>query len=78
MADDTPSVTFTPNGFYEILILLRNADPAALPRFAIATLAALHAYEAAKLKAKWEEIKRHRKQADVESDDEDARTPNIA
>ena len=61
MADDTPRVTFTPNEFYEGLILLRNADPAALTRFASATLAALHAYEAAKLKAKWEEIKRHKK-----------------
>ena len=78
MADETPSVTFTPNEFYEGLILLCNADPAALPRFASATLAALHAYEAAKLKAKWEEIKRHQKQAAVTSDDSDTKTPNAA
>ena len=48
---ETPSITFTPNELYERLLLLRNTNPPALTRFNGATLAALHAYEAAKLKA---------------------------
>ena len=58
MSSETPSVTFTPNEFYERLILLRTTNPAGLARFSGATLAALDAYEAAKLKAKLEDIKR--------------------
>ena len=63
MADETPSVTFTTNEFYERLILLRTTNPTGLARFSGATLAALDAYEAAKLKAKLEKMKRHQQQA---------------
>ena len=48
---ETPSITFTPNEFYERLFLLRNTNPAGLARLSSATLAALDAYEAAKHKS---------------------------
>jgi hypothetical protein len=60
---ETPSVTFQPNEFYERLILLRTTNPTRLARFSGATLAALQAYEVAKLNAKLEEMKRHQQQA---------------
>ncbi len=47
---ETPSVTFQPNEFYERLLLLRDTNPAGLARLSGVTLAALGAYEAAKLK----------------------------
>lgn len=63
MSSETPSVTFQPNAFYERLLLLRTTNPTGLARFSGTTLAALHAYEAAKLKAKLEEMKRRQQQA---------------
>ncbi len=47
---ETPNVTFQPNAFYERLLLLRATNPAGLARLSGVTLAALQAYEAAKLK----------------------------
>ena len=63
MSSETPSVTFQPNEFYERLLLLRTTHPTGLARFSGATLAALQAYEAAKLKATLEEMKHHQQQA---------------
>ena len=50
-ARSTPSPAFQPDAFYEQLIAMRAADPAALLRFGKDTVAALQAYEAAKREA---------------------------
>ena len=50
MNADTSNVTFQPNAFYERLLLLRATNPEGFARFCGVTLAALLAYEAAKLK----------------------------
>ena len=63
MAVEHQTVAFQPNEFYERLILLRTTYPTGLARFSGATLAVLDAYEAAKLKAKLEKMKRHQQQA---------------
>lgn len=42
---------FTPNEFYERLIVIRDTDPEAFMRFSGATHAALQAYEEVKKKA---------------------------
>ncbi len=63
MSSETSSVTFQPNEFYERLLLLRTTNPTGLARFSGVTLAALQAYEVAKLKAKLEEMNRYRRQA---------------
>ena len=52
MADEPPNFAFQPNAYYERLLLLRDTNPAGLARLSGVTLAALQAYEAAKLKAK--------------------------
>ena len=51
MNTETPRVRFTPNEFYERLLVLRSTNPEAFARFGSATLAALQANEAAKLAA---------------------------
>ncbi len=51
MSSETPSKTFSPNEFYERLIVIRDADPEAFMRLSGATIAALRAYEEAKKKA---------------------------
>ncbi len=51
MSSETSRVKFQPNEFYERLLLMRDTNPAGLARLSGVTLAALHAYEAAKLKA---------------------------
>ena len=55
---EASNVTFQPNEFYERLLVLRDTNATAFARFSGATLAALHAYEAAKLTAKLEDIQR--------------------
>ena len=76
MSAEIPNLTFQPNEFYERLILLRGTNPPGLARFSGATLAALQAYEAAKLKAKLGEMKRQ--QAAAKPDDGDTKTPDAA
>ena len=76
MNAEIPNVTFQPNEFYERLILLRNTNPSGLARFSGATLAALQAYEAAKLKAKLEDMKRQ--QASAKPDDSDTKKQDAA
>ncbi len=76
MADEPPNVTFQPNEFYERLLLMRATNPSGLARLSSATLAALDAYEAAKLKAELGEMKQQ--QASAKPDDGDIKTPNAA
>ncbi len=58
MSSETSRVKFQPNEFYERLLLLRTTNPPGLARFSGVMLAALQAYEVAKLNAKLEEMKR--------------------
>ena len=51
MSSETRSKTFSPNEFYERLIVLRDADPEAFMRLSGETVVALRAYEEAKKKA---------------------------
>ena len=74
MSAEIPNLTFQPNEFYERLLLLRATNPTRLARFGSQTLAALQAYEAAKLKAKLEDMKRQ--QASAKPDDSDTETPD--
>ena len=76
VSGETSSIKFEPNEFYERLILLRNTNPPGLARFSGATLAALQAYEAAKLKAKLEDMKRQ--QASAKPDDSDTKKQDAA
>ncbi len=48
MSNETLSQSFSPNEFYERLIVLRDADPVAFMGLSGATQAALRAYEEAK------------------------------
>ena len=58
VSGETSSIKFEPNEFYERLLLLRATNPSGLARFGSQMLEALQAYEAAKLKAKFEDMKR--------------------
>ncbi len=51
MSSESPGGMFSPNDFYERLIVLRGTDPEAFMRFSGATIAALQTYEEAKKKA---------------------------
>ncbi len=51
MSAKTAGTEFKPNEFYERLIVLRETNAHAFARLSSATLAALQAYEAAKLQA---------------------------
>jgi hypothetical protein len=48
VSNETLSQSFSPNEFYERLIVLRDADPVAFMGLSGATQAALRAYEEAK------------------------------
>jgi hypothetical protein len=51
MSNETLSQSFSPNEFYERLIVLRDADPVAFMGLSGTTHAALRAYEEAKKEA---------------------------
>jgi hypothetical protein len=51
VSSETAGQEFTPNAFYERLVVLRDTDPKAFMRFSGATHAALQDYEVAKQEA---------------------------